>query len=87
MAITVKKPTQQEVAAMQRCPTWKKEVSRFDWEYDAGETCYLIEGDVRVTTAAGEVVEFGQGDLVTFPAGLKCHWDIRKPVYKHFRMD
>lgn len=86
MAIIVKKPTEQEVADMQRCPTWSKEVSRFDWEYDSGETCYLIEGDVRVTTAEGNVVEFGQGDLVTFPAGLKCHWDIRKPVRKHYRM-
>jgi uncharacterized cupin superfamily protein len=86
MDITVKKPTEQEVADMQRCPTWKKEVSHFDWEYNDAETCYLLEGDVRVTTATGDVVEFGQGDLVKFPAGLKCHWDIRKAVRKHYRM-
>jgi Predicted enzyme of the cupin superfamily len=86
MDITVKKPTEQEVAEMERCPTWAKEVSRFDWEYDAAETCYLLEGDVRVTTTAGDVVDFKQGDLVTFPAGLKCHWDIRKAVRKHYRM-
>lgn len=86
MTIKVQKPTDQQISELQTCPIWTKEASRFDWEYDTGETCYLLEGDVRVTTEAGEVVEFGQGDLVTFPAGLKCHWDIRAPVRKHYRM-
>ncbi len=87
MSILVKKPTEQEVIELQRCPQWEKEVSQFGWEYEMSETCYLLEGAVRVTTDSGEVVEFGQGDLVTFPAGLKCHWNIRKAVRKHYRMD
>jgi uncharacterized cupin superfamily protein len=35
---------------MKDCPTWSKEVSVFDWEYDASETCYVMEGEVKVTT-------------------------------------
>jgi len=29
-------------------------------------------------------VTFGKGDLVTFPRGLSCTWDIRNPVKKHY---
>ena len=65
--------------------TWSKEVSVFDWEYDATETCYVLEGEVKVTTPEGETVEFGAGDLVTFPRGLKCTWEVRKPIRKHYR--
>ncbi|AGP40227.1 hypothetical protein SCE1572_40435 [Sorangium cellulosum So0157-2] len=25
------------------------------------------------------------GDLVTFPAGLNCTWEVRSPVRKHYR--
>jgi hypothetical protein len=25
------------------------------------------------------------GDYVTFPAGMECVWDIRKPIRKHYK--
>lgn len=87
MKIRVEKPTPAEVAAFAACPTWDKEPAIFDWTYDAAETCYLLRGDVRVTTADGEVAEFGAGDMVTFPAGLQCTWEVRAPVHKHYRFD
>ena len=64
---------------------WTKEVSTFPWTYDEREMCYLLEGDVIVTPDGGAPVRFGQGDLVTFPAGMSCTWDIRAPVRKHYR--
>jgi uncharacterized cupin superfamily protein len=64
-------------------PIWEKEVSRFDWFYDSTEECYLLEGEVTVETGEGEKVTFGKGDFVTFPQGLACVWDIKKPVRKH----
>jgi len=33
----------------------------------------------------GKPVEFGPGDLVTFPEGLDCVWKISKPVRKHYK--
>ena len=33
----------------------------------------------------GEPVSFGAGDLVVFPEGLKCIWDIKSPVRKHYK--
>ncbi len=65
-------------------PIWEKEISRFDWEYDSTEECYLLEGKVAVETENGEISEFGKGDFVTFPKGLSCKWDITEPVKKHY---
>lgn len=65
-------------------PIWTKEVSTFPWTYDSEETCYLLEGDVIVTPTAGAPVHIGAGDLVTFPAGMSCAWEIRQAVRKHY---
>ncbi|MCX7927533.1 MAG: cupin domain-containing protein [Candidatus Omnitrophica bacterium] len=65
-------------------PIWEKEISSFDWEYDETEECYFLEGKVTVRTEDGETVNFGQGDFVRFPKGLKCRWTISKPVRKHY---
>lgn len=62
---------------------WTKEKSTFDWFYDSKETCYFLEGDVIVKTDQGET-RIGKGDLVTFPQGLKCVWEVREPVRKHY---
>ena len=47
------------------------------------ETCYLLEGKVKVTTDEEEV-EFGVGDMVTFPKGLSCTWQVKEKVRKHY---
>jgi uncharacterized cupin superfamily protein len=70
MRVKVEKPSAETIAEMKGCPTWSKEVSVFDWEYEATEICYVMEGEVKVTTSDGEAVQFGPGDLVTFPRGL-----------------
>jgi hypothetical protein len=67
-------------------PIWTKEVSEFPWSYDVSETCYFLEGEVVVTPEDGEPVSMGQGDLATFPEGMNCTWQVRKPVRKHYRL-
>ncbi|NMG20926.1 cupin domain-containing protein [Brasilonema bromeliae] len=66
---------------------WTKEVSKFPWTYDTQETCYFLEGDVIVTPDGGKSVQMGKGDLVTFPAGMSCTWEIRSDVKKHYCFD
>lgn len=66
-------------------PTWAKEPSTFPWTYDEAETCYFLDGDVVVTPDGGDPVRMGAGDLVTFPAGMSCTWEIRDEVKKHYR--
>ncbi|HZV98908.1 MAG TPA: cupin domain-containing protein [Methylophilaceae bacterium] len=68
-----------------RWPTWSKEVSSFPWTYGEREIAYVLEGEVVVTPDGGQPVAFGAGDLVTFPAGMSCTWDVRKPLRKHYR--
>jgi len=63
---------------------WSKGVSVFPWTYDDREVCYLLEGEAEVTPAGGEPVSIGAGDLVTFPRGLSCTWEVRRPVRKHY---
>lgn len=65
-------------------PVWTKEISTFPWIYDADETCYFLEGDVVVTPEGGEPLRIGKGDLVVFPAGMSCTWDIKQAVRKHY---
>ena len=82
--IRIEKPEKKKLEEMnvENWPIWEKEVSTFDWHYDDRETCYILEGKVRVEPKDGEAVEFGPGDMVTFPEGMDCVWKISQPVRK-----
>lgn len=67
-------------------PVWSCEVSEFPWSYSQREVCYLLEGEVVVTPEEGAPIELSAGDLVLFPAGMSCHWDVLQPVRKHYRL-
>lgn len=82
---TAPDPARLERLGVAHWPTWEKEVSQFPWTYAEQETCYLIAGRVIVTPAGGAPVEIAQGDLVTFPAGLACTWQVVAPLRKHYR--
>ncbi len=88
MNITVEhapSPDRLQALGVHSWPIWTKEPSTFPWSYDDKETCYLLEGDVTVTPEGGQPVRFGAGDLVTFPHGMSCVWEIRLAVRKHYR--
>jgi hypothetical protein len=66
-------------------PIWGCEISTFHWSYDQRETCLILEGKVTVTPDGGEPVRFGAGDLVVFPQGMSCTWEVHQPVRKHYQ--
>ena len=66
-------------------PIWTCEASSFPWTYAEQETCLLLEGEVTVKPEGGKHVRFGAGDLVVFPAGMSCIWEVHQPVRKHYR--
>ncbi len=84
--IKVEKPGARRLKALDviNWPIWTKEPSTFEWSYDEPEMCYFLEGEVVVKTDAGEVT-IGKGDLVTFPKGLSCTWQVKHAVRKHYR--
>uniref|UniRef100_A0A0E0DET2 (S)-ureidoglycine aminohydrolase cupin domain-containing protein n=1 Tax=Oryza meridionalis TaxID=40149 RepID=A0A0E0DET2_9ORYZ len=70
-------------------PKWGCEKSKFPWTYSAKETCYLLQGKVKVyPDGAGEdFVEIAAGDLVVFPKGMNCTWDVAEAVDKHYKFE
>ena len=86
LRITVTKPSEHALTELgvKSWPIWTCEPSTFDWHYDQKETCYILEGDVTVT-AGEQRVSFGRGDLVIFPEGMNCVWEVRRGVKKHYK--
>jgi uncharacterized cupin superfamily protein len=84
--ITVKYLSEKEILEkeVRSWPTWSCEASEFPWEYIEQESCYILEGQVDITTIDGKIVSIGTGDFVLFPRGLKCTLKFRQAVYKHF---
>ncbi|XP_019441142.1 PREDICTED: uncharacterized protein LOC109346182 isoform X1 [Lupinus angustifolius] len=69
-------------------PKWGCPPSKFPWTYEAKETCYILEGEVKVTpNGANESVEIGAGDLVVFPKGMSCTWNVSVGVDKHYKFE
>lgn len=65
-------------------PVWSKEISTFDWTYDKDEVCYILEGAAIITPSNGEPVSIERGDLVRFPVGMVCVWNITEDIEKHY---
>ncbi|KAL2941240.1 Triosephosphate isomerase [Bienertia sinuspersici] len=60
-------------------PKWGCPPGKMTLKYDATETCYFVKGRVKAYPKGStieEAVEFGAGDLVIFPKGLSCTWDV-----------
>lgn len=89
--ITVTKMSKDEAQAKYQVSswgTWGCEVSKFDWQYSGTETAYVLEGEVTVTPTGDwsscKATKIEAGDLVVFPDGMTCVWDVTKPIKKHF---
>ena len=87
--IIVEKPSAEKLASLgvTRWPTWSKEVSQFPWSFGTQEIAYILEGEVTITPNDGSAaVNFQAGDLVTFPAGLSCTWNVKKALSNHYQL-
>ena len=62
---------------------WTCDISEFEWEYNDQECCFFLEGEVSIKTDF-ETIQIKSGDYVVFPKGLKCHWNVIKPIKKHY---
>ncbi|OAY24281.1 uncharacterized protein LOC110604426 [Manihot esculenta] len=69
-------------------PKWGCPPSKFPWTYSDKEICYLLKGEVKVyPDGSDEAVEIGAGDLVEFPKGMSCTWDVSVGVDKHYKFE
>ncbi|GER27640.1 RmlC-like cupins superfamily protein [Striga asiatica] len=88
----VKNPPESKLSdlGVRSWPKWGCPPSKFPWTYSSKETCYILEGKVKVYpdgSAEDEAVEIGAGDLVVFPKGMSCTWDVSQAVDKHYKFD
>jgi uncharacterized protein len=83
--VIIEKLPESEISArkINSWPIWTKEISKFDWFYDSEEECLILKGEVTVETAEGNY-SIKAGDFVTFRKGLKCTWNVKKPIRKHY---
>jgi uncharacterized cupin superfamily protein len=86
LTIKIEKPSVEKLKELktESWSSWECEPKTFDWEYFCDETAYILEGKVKVQSAAGEV-EINAGDLVTFPKGLKCRWQVLEKIRKVYK--
>jgi len=86
MEIKIEKLSEGIIAekGIRKWQVWEKEISEFDWFYESQEQCLFLEGHVIVESELGKS-EFGKGDFVTFPEGLRCVWKVLKPVKKYYK--
>ena len=67
--------------------SWSCGISEFDWEYDSDERCYVQKGRAIITTEEGDKIEIKEGDIVLFPKGLRCSWNIVESIEKTYRFE
>jgi len=81
--IKIETPDEARLAALgvKKWSPWGCDASTFDWQYDAEEVCYILEGRARIKGPTEEV-EIKKGDLVTFPKDLKCVWKVIEKISK-----
>ena len=88
MNIKIKSPCSASVIikyGIKSWPIWECEPSQFKWNYEEKETCLILEGEANIIISEKESVDIKAGDLVTFPVGLSCVWDVKKAIKKHYR--
>ena len=66
-------------------PIWECKPSKFNWEYQEEEHCYIITGNVTVL-ANDNTIHIKSGDYVIFPKGLKCNWEVHQAIKKHYNL-
>ena len=89
MEVLIKSPCSASVIikyGIKNWPIWEGELSKFLWHYNEKEICLIIEGEASIKTEEGNSYIIKSGDLVEFPKGISCEWQITKKIKKHYRL-
>jgi uncharacterized cupin superfamily protein len=66
------------------CGLWTSSAGKWRVRYTEHEFCVLIEGRVRIESAAGEKHDFRAGDAFVVPAGFEGVWEVIEPCRKWY---
>ena len=79
MAVRVEKAADAQKEAFEGLREQYRESGTIEWFYDEKTVCLLTEGRA-VIEHYGERTPVEAGDLVTFPQGIRCRWEILEPM-------
>jgi len=63
---------------------WASDVGAMKISYTEEESCYILEGRIRLIDSTGEKREFGPGSAFVIPAGFEGIWETLAPVKKMY---
>lgn len=88
MTIEVEKATNERLKELgiEGWGKWECDISRFAWEYDCDERCYILEGEAEIEHEKGKT-KIEKDDIVLFKKGLKCTWNVKSPIKKLYRFE
>jgi uncharacterized cupin superfamily protein len=66
------------------CGVWTSTAGKWRVRYTEHEFCVIIEGRVRLESAAGDRHELRAGDAFVVPAGFEGTWEVTEPCKKWY---
>ena len=89
MKILIKSPCNASTIIKYGIKNWPvreyDEQRNFHCKYKEKETCLIIEGQATIKSSS-QIYIIKSGDLVIFPVGFDCIWEIDKSIKKHYRI-
>lgn len=79
MALRIERATDEQKTEFLKLREKKQAEGVSEWYFDEKTTCLILEGKA-VVDHYGEKNTVQAGDLVTFPQGYRCQWEIIEPV-------
>ena len=66
------------------CGIWTSTAGKWRVRYTEHEFCVLLEGRVRIVSAAGTRHDLSPGDAFVIPAGFEGSWEGHEPCKKWY---
>jgi uncharacterized cupin superfamily protein len=63
---------------------WRSEPRTVNYVFAGDETFHVLRGRVRIEPEGKDAVELSEGDVASFPKGLKAVWHVEEPFQKFF---
>ncbi len=66
------------------CGIWNSTNGKWRVRYSEHEFCVILEGRLKIESAAGERHELRAGDVFVVPAGFEGSWEVCEPCKKWY---
>lgn len=78
MAVMIEKATEEQKKSFEGLRERCQQSGSVEWYFDEKTVCLVTEGKA-IMDHYGERIPVEAGDLLTFPQGYRCQWEIVEP--------